>query len=146
MEAKLREHRATGDHPCAEIDGLADAEETDLAARATRSSIDEGLCRHQLLRGDPPGAGPVAQTGHAGGATGDAVLTSSLVVNETISVLQVRGQSAAALAFLGAARRSDKAQVVFVDPADASGVNPSPAKAPSSVSRSQDSLTPGASE
>lgn len=43
-------------------------------------------------------------------------VTSSLVINETISLLQARGYLSAALTFLRSARNSESVQVVFVDP------------------------------
>jgi predicted nucleic acid-binding protein len=43
--------------------------------------------------------------------------TSSLVINETISLLQARGYFSAALTFLERARRNEDVQVVYPDPA-----------------------------
>ena len=42
--------------------------------------------------------------------------TSSLVVNETISLLQARGHFSAALAFLDRVRRSEDVQILHPDP------------------------------
>jgi hypothetical protein len=42
--------------------------------------------------------------------------TSSLVINETISLLQSRGYFSAALTFLGRARRNEEVQIVHPDP------------------------------
>lgn len=44
-------------------------------------------------------------------------VTSSLVINETVSLLQARGQLSAALTFLRVIRDSAGIQVVYVDPA-----------------------------
>jgi len=43
--------------------------------------------------------------------------TSSLVINETISLLQSRGYFSAALTFLERARRNEEVQIVHPDPA-----------------------------
>ena len=43
--------------------------------------------------------------------------TSSLVVNESISLLQARGHVSAALDFLGRIRHSEGIQIVYADPA-----------------------------
>ena len=42
--------------------------------------------------------------------------TSSLVVNETISLLQARGHFSAALTFLDRVRRSEDVQILHLDP------------------------------
>jgi predicted nucleic acid-binding protein len=42
--------------------------------------------------------------------------TSSLVINETVSLLQARGHLSAALAFLERTRQSEKVQIVYPDP------------------------------
>ena len=42
--------------------------------------------------------------------------TSSLVVNETISLLQARGHFSAALAFLDAIRHNEAVQILYPDP------------------------------
>ncbi len=44
-------------------------------------------------------------------------VTSSLVINETVSLLQARGQLSAALTFLRGIRNSPDIHVVYVDPA-----------------------------
>jgi len=43
--------------------------------------------------------------------------TSSLIVNEVISLLQSRGHLSAALTFLESVRRSDQVQITYPDPA-----------------------------
>jgi predicted nucleic acid-binding protein len=48
---------------------------------------------------------------------GMTFFTSSLILNEVISLLQGRGQFSAALAFLEQVRRSEEVQIVYPDPA-----------------------------
>jgi uncharacterized protein len=43
--------------------------------------------------------------------------TSSLIVNETVSLLQSRGYFSAALAFLARVRRNEEVQIAYPDPA-----------------------------
>ena len=45
-----------------------------------------------------------------------SLVTSSLVVNETISLLQARGYFSAALAFLRHTRRGDSLRILYPDP------------------------------
>jgi predicted nucleic acid-binding protein len=47
---------------------------------------------------------------------GMTFFTSSLVVNETISLLQARGHFSAALTFLDHVRRSEDVQILYPDP------------------------------
>jgi predicted nucleic acid-binding protein len=47
---------------------------------------------------------------------GDELYTSSLVVNETVSLMQARGQLSTAIEFLRDARANPMVQVVHVDP------------------------------
>src|SRR6266404_3298790 len=47
----------------------------------------------------------------------DEAFTSSLVINETISLMQTRGYFSAAIEFLREVRSSQVLQVVYVDPA-----------------------------
>lgn len=46
-----------------------------------------------------------------------SAVTTSLVVNETVSLLQVRGFSSAALAFLQQIREGEDVRIVLIDPA-----------------------------
>src|SRR5215472_11169874 len=47
---------------------------------------------------------------------GMTFLTSSLVVNESISLLQARGYFTAALAFLDRLRKTEDVQIIYPDP------------------------------
>jgi predicted nucleic acid-binding protein len=49
--------------------------------------------------------------------TGMIFFTSSLIINEVISLLQSRGHLSAALTFLESARRSEQVQITYPDPA-----------------------------
>jgi uncharacterized protein len=47
---------------------------------------------------------------------GDELLTSALVINETVSLMQSRGYFSAALEFLREARSNSAVQIVYPDP------------------------------
>ena len=51
---------------------------------------------------------------------GMSLVTSSLVINETVSLLQARGHFSAALTFLRQTRRSNDLRVLYVDPSQQS--------------------------